>query len=266
MLRQGEPVMRAFAFSAACLVVGLSPTTSALAQGAAGASTLEDVRDQGVLYVKKQMFKQAKGSLDKAYGMPGGDKDFVTLYYRATACFNLLLVEEAFKMAEAARAVASDDKQKSRLEELNQEMSVLFGAVTLKAAEGETNAKGRIFFESRTGIINKAKKDRFMSIRERFRSTDITLPITVYLPWGDYLANKVPFELAEGAPKPELEIFLQVDRSGDPVAKSGTPWLWVGIGGAAAVAVGVAAFFLLQDADVSTPPDVDISIGSLRYR
>lgn len=258
--------MRPIALSVLSLCLGAAPVSSAFAQGAAPAASREDVRDQGVLYVKKNMFKQAKASLDKAMGMPGGDKDFITLYYRANACFNLLLVEEAFKMVEAARAVASEDKQKARLDELHQEMATLFGAVTLKAAEGETNAKGRIFFESRTGIINKAKKDRFMSIRERFRSTDITLPITVYLPWGDYLANKVPFELAEGAPSPTLEIFLQVDRSNDPVAQGTSPWLWVGVGGAVAVAAGIATFFLLQDGDVSTPPDIDVSIGSLRNR
>jgi hypothetical protein len=44
-------------------------------------------------------------------------------------------VEEAFKMVEAARAVASEDKQKARLDELHQEMATLFGAVTLKAAD-----------------------------------------------------------------------------------------------------------------------------------
>ena len=55
-------------------------------------------------------------------------------------------------------------------------------------------------FESKTGIINREKKARFTTIRDRFRGTDITLPTTVYLPYGSYTANKVPFSLSLTVP------------------------------------------------------------------
>lgn len=255
---------------AALLVAALGCATSApmfaWAQPAeATATSMEDVREQGVLYIRKKMFRQAKTVLDRAYAMPGGNKDFATLYYRGMAYFQLMLLEEAFRMTELAGELATEERQKRRLDELKQEMSSLFGAVVLKAAEGETNAEGRIFFETRTGIINKVKKDRFLSIRERFRTTDISLPITVYLPWGDYLANKVPFELKEGEAAPELEIFLQVDRTGDE-GPGISPWVWVGVGSAVAIAAGLTTFFLMREDDIRTPPDVDISIGSMRGR
>ena len=44
--------------------------------------------------------------------------------------------------------------------------------IVLLAADGETNAKGRIFFETKTGIINREKKARFTAIQERFKSCD----------------------------------------------------------------------------------------------
>ena len=232
------------------LAVGavVTPVGPAWAQG--GAQTLEDVRDQGVLYFNKNLFKQARVFLDRAWKMPGGREDVRTAYYRASTYFKLLVIEEAFATGEIAEKLAGDNaRYKRRVGELMGEMRGLFGAVTLKAAEGETNAKGRIFFEAQTGIINRAKKKRFMAIRERFRTTDIKLPITVYLPWGQYTANKVPFKLVQGEDAPVLEIFLQVDRTNDPKGGglSTMQWVWIGVGGAALVAGAVTAGILLQE-------------------
>lgn len=215
-----------------------------MAQEGPGPQTMEDARDQGVLYFRKNLFKQAMPLLDKAYDMPGGKDDFNTVYYRAQTAYKLLLLEKAFEMSTRAASLTDGDaRREQNAKELQTELDSLFGKVTLKAAEGETNAKGRIFFESRTGIINKEKRERFQAIQERFKTTDITLPITVYLPYGDYLANKVPLTLAQGEPAPEVEIYLQVQRTeGDD--DNTMMWVGIGAGTAAAVGLGVGAFFL----------------------
>lgn len=220
------------------------PATPAMAQEGPGPQTMEDARDQGVLYFRKNLFKQAMPLLDKAYDMPGGKDDFNTVYYRAQTAYKLLLLEKAFEMSTRAASLTDGDaRREQNAKELQTELDSLFGKVTLKAAEGETNAKGRIFFESRTGIINKEKRERFQAIQERFKTTDITLPITVYLPYGDYLANKVPLTLAQGEPAPEVEIYLQVQRTeGDD--DNTMMWVGIGAGTAAAVGLGVGAFFL----------------------
>lgn len=243
------------------LLVGVAsvaaPVTAAWAQ--AGPSTLEDVRDQGILYFKKKLYKQAKGALDRAYKMPGGKTDFATLYYRSQASFKLLFLETAFQMGEAAEKAAETKRHKQRIGEHLAEMRQLYGAVTLVAAKGETNKKGRIYFEAQTGIINRAKKKRFMSIRERFRSTDISLPITVYLPWGKYTANQVPFELRQGEPAPRLEIFLQIDTAG--LAKGGglstSTWVWIGVGAAVVAGGAVATVLALEEPDPIQRRDVN---------
>jgi tetratricopeptide (TPR) repeat protein len=223
----------------------------------ASAQTLDEVRDQGILYFKKEIYKQAQEHLDRAYKMKGGKTDFSTVYYRAQTHYKLLRLETAFEMVTAALTLAEgDEKRLQRVKELNAEMRGLYGGVTFKAAKGETNKQGRIFFEAKTGIINKEKKERFESIRERFRSTDIELPTTVYLPYGEYLANKVPFAVAqEDAAPPEVEIFLQVvvDAGGEDEGM-GT-WFWVGVGGAAVAAAGVTALLILGGDDASPPPD-----------
>ncbi len=231
--------------TALLVAAGLMLLPPTLASAQEQKVVMEDVRDQGVLYFKKKRFPQAKAQLDKAYKTAQGKKDFKTLYYRAQVSYKLLLLEDAFGMAKAAEAAAANDREKRVVQELVAEMSGLYGGVTFKAAKGETNKKGRVFFEAKTGIINREKRQRFESIRERFRTHDIELPTTVYLPFGEYTANKVPFAIVQGEETPELEIFLQVvvgEGDGD-----GLLWVYIGGGAVAAAALGVGAFFLFRE-------------------
>ncbi len=216
----------------------------ALAQESmAGPQTMDEARDQGVLYFRKKRFRQAMPLLDKAYGMPGGAQDFAVVFYRGRTAQKLLLLEKAFEMASLAATLAGDDRRRAaNAKEFQTELDSLFGKLTLKAAEGETNAKGRIFFETKTGIINRAKKKQFATIQERFKTTDITLPTTVYLPYGDYLANKVPVAIVQGEAAPEIEIFLQVQKGEED--DDTLMWVGIGAGTAAAVGLGVTAFLL----------------------
>ena len=231
------------------LIVSLCTTLVPLQPAFAQGQTLEEVRDQGLLYFKKDRFKQAKSEFDRGYKMPGGDADFSIVFYRGRSAYKLLVLEQAFEMAEKARALAGEDTRKQKLvEEWTTEMNGLFGGVTIKAAGGETNTEGRVFLEAKTGIINKEKKQAFLSIRERFRTTDVCVPTTIYLPYGDYTANNVPFTIVQGEPVPTVELFLQVvQKEGE--GGGSRKWLIVGIAGGVAVAAGVAAFFLLSAED-----------------
>lgn len=219
-------------------LIGLLWCTGAMAQG------MEELRDQGVLYTQKDRYKQAKVFLDKAYATPDGKKDFKTLYYRGMTAHELLLLEDAFAMAAAAKAVAKNETQTLRVQELQEKLDALYGKITIKASENETNPQGRIHIESETGIINRKKKKQFQTIRDRFKSTDITVPVSIYLPFGNYRINEVPVALKQGEKAPEIAVILHtVGGKKDEGGVSG--WVWVGAGTAAAAA-GVAAFFLLQ--------------------
>lgn len=255
------------------IAVGLwtagAPALSARAQEAeqeAPAASFEELREQGILYFKKDRFPQAKSQLDRAYKMKGGDADFNTVYFRGRCAYKLLILETAFAMADKAKALAGEDARKQKLvEEWAQEMQGLYGGVTIKAAAGETNTEGRVFLESKTGIINKEKKQTFLSIRERFRSTDVQVPTTIYLPYGDYTANNVPFAINQGEPTPTVELFLQVVKR--ETEGGSNVWLYAGIGGGIAIAAGVAAYFLLaEDDQTKVDQRASVVLQALRER
>ena len=225
--------------------LGAAPLTPA----ALAAPSMAELRDQGILYAKKKRFKLAVATLNKAHAAPGGAQDFDLQYYRAQAAYAELLLETAFESLKNALAVADGKREERRIKELEREMVSQFGGVTFETEQGETNQKGRIFFETKTGLINKDKKQRFASIRERFRSTDISLPMTVFLPYGEYTANNVPFSIVQGEPAPTVRIFLQVQKDDDD---GGALWWYVGAGGAAAVAIGVGVALLLAEPETTT--------------
>ncbi len=227
------------------VVLGLLVVPVPEAQAQDDKRSMEELRDQGMAYYKRKRFKPAKAMLDKAFAKPSGPKDFKTVFYRGQAAYKLLYLEDAFAMAKLAQKLAEKKRQKAAAAGLLDEMLQLYGGVTFEAAKGETNKKGRIFFEAKTGIINKEKRQRFEAIRERFRTTNVELPTTVFLPYGEYKANEVPFALVQGEDPPTVQIFLQVvidDSGGD-----GLLWVYVSAGAAVAAGLAVGAFFLFSE-------------------
>ena len=87
--------------------------------------------------------------------------------------------------------------------------------------------------EAGTGNIVEA-------VRHRLRSVSVTLPMSLYLPEGDYEVNGVPVFVAAGD---AAEIYVGLkDRLDD-----GVPWAWVVGGSALAVLPAVLVWMLLPD-------------------
>lgn len=213
-------------------------------------SGYEELRDQGLLYLRKKKTKQAYTFLTRAYEAPGGAEDYKTLLSRGEVAQEMLLLEVAFEMADKAVKVADGDRRKARAIELQDSLKSKYGKLEVVPAEGETNTQGRIFFQARTGIINRKKRALFEQIRDRFRATELEIPATVYLPYGDYLANNVPVKLTSAEPA-KVALYLQVERGAQTASTdSGGSWWIAGAGAAAAVSVGIGAFLLLQEPTV----------------
>ena len=220
--------------------------------------TLEDVRVQGVHYFKRKKYLLALKTLTTAYEMHGGTRDFRTVFYRGRAAIELQQFELAFEMLTRSTTIG-DEKEKAKAAETLRGLQQLYGPVKLVAAKGESNDPGRVYFEARVGFVNKVKRKMFGRIRTRFRETDISLPIEVYLPYGEYLANKVPFEVAEGKEAPKVEIYL----AGRESAAVEIPWGLIGAGAGAAAALGIGLYFLLNEPAPIYDDRVQVQLHSL---
>ena len=210
-------------------------------------TSYDELRDQGLLYLRKRKPKPAYTFLTRAFEAPGGADDYKTVVNRAEAAQEILLLEVAFEMAERSTKLADTDRRKERAREIFDGLKSLYGKLEVTRAEGETNIKGRIFFQARTGIINRKKRAVFEKIRDRFRATELEVPITVYLPYGEYLANNVPVKVTS-AEVAKVALYLQVTRGAVATESGGGGGWWMaGAGAAAAIGAGVGAFFLLQE-------------------
>lgn len=245
-----------------CIMVGVP------AQSWAQAPTLEEVRDQGVLYFKRGHHKQARVTLDDAFEMDGGPDDFRVVFYRASALYELFVFGEARKMLSRAATLAGENpNRKIRVEALRDELDNLVGQVRFEAASGGPDA-GTIRLEPRMKLINKRKSRVARGVQTRFATTNVQLPTTVDLPYGEYTANDQVFEISRG----EITVVKVVPVS-DPSAAitggggGGNTWLYVGVGTAVAVAAGVGAFLLLDDGPSPERRDeLLFNVNSLTHR
>lgn len=230
-------------------LLGLILLTLLMALPASAQDTLssyDELRDQGLLYLRKKKSRPAYTFLTRAFEAPGGADDYKTVVNRAEAAQEILLLEVAFEMAERSTKLADTDRRKARAQEVLGGLKSTYGKLEVSPAEGETNTKGRIFFQARTGIINRKKRAVFEAIRDRFRATELEVPATLYLPYGEYLANNVPVKVTS-TEVAKVALYLQVSRGAVAAETGGGGWWMAGAGAAAAISVGVGAFFLLQD-------------------
>ena len=206
----------------------------------------QTLKNQGLLYFRKRMYIPAREQFDLAFSTPEGAKDFIVVYYRAKLAYMQLKLEVAFEMAELAIKLAEPDTpDQSEANKLLDTLKGQFSYVEINKAKEERNKKGRIYLEVKRRILNKTKREQFESIRTRFRSTDVELPTKIYLPYGNYTANNVPFQIKRGARKaPSVTVFLAILKGDDD--GSGNMLLFTGLGVAATAAIGVGTYFLLN--------------------
>ena len=228
---------------ALCFICGATFVFDQDLQAEAPQLSFEELRDQGMLYFRKKRYKQAYRALTEAVKMPKGTEDYKANYTLARTAAKMLLLEEAFLKANESLKLAGDnEKRKNAVSGFIAELESRYGGVQIVPAPGETNRKGRIFLEAKTGILNKKKKEVFQTIRKRFRETEIQLP------HGNFLANNVPVKVTPEQIT-EVALYLQVDRV--IVEDGGINWWWIGGGVAATITTGVVTFVTLQE-DVVT--------------
>ena len=231
-----------------CLITCIPSHVYAQAGSQSPSADFESLKQQGITYFNKKMFPLAQEQFDLAYATPKGKTDFVVIYYRGFLAEQQLKLELAFEMAELAVSISEEDsREREQAQQLLDKLQGRFSYVNITAASEETNQSGRIYLESKGRIINRKKRQQFESIRMRFRSMDVQLPAKIYLPYGRYTANNVPFEIKRGAEEiPEVSIFLHIIKTEGDKGGGDNLWLYTGLGVTGAALIGLGAFFFLQ--------------------
>ena len=232
--------------SASSVILGLIMVFANVSVSLGQSVDFEQAKRQGITYFNNNMYPLARQQFDLAYQTAEGKNDFVVVYYRGFLAEQDLRLEVAFEMAEMAVTLGNNDDEKSQAQQLLDQLRGRFSFVKISPAAEETNKQGRIYLETKRRIINKQKREQFESIRMRFRSMDVTVPTKIYLPYGRYTANNVPFEIKRNSDEiPEVSLFLHIIKSeGDE--PGGSAWLYTGLGVTGATLIGVGAYFLLK--------------------
>ena len=200
-------------------------------------------KSQGILYMRKKLWRQAQRQFDLAYSTPEGKKDYLILYYRAYIARQYLQLEVAFSMAEAAIKVAEPgSKPHTDALTLLNEMKAKFGAVVLEKGEDNLQDVGRVFLRTPRKIFNKEKRKQFKDIQARFNSVDVRLPAKIYLPYGKYTANYVAFSIKKNKKPSKIKIpFISAEKK----VKKDNTWLYASIG-AGVVVAGIVTYLVLD--------------------
>ena len=231
----------------------------AMAQTSDDKPGFTQLRKQGVHYARKKLWLQAIQVLEQARRMPGHGDDFRTLFTLAKVYYEILHMEKAFPLAEALVDVAETEKQEEDSRRFLQGLQDRFGGVTFrKAPEQKGELKnGVIHLEDKGGLINPKKKQLFERIASRFRKTPVELPITIYLPFGTYTANRSLFTVEKGKVD-EATLFLYNPDEGLSA--------WWYVGGAAVLTATTATVVLLLLGEEETEQREVLRIERVGFR
>jgi len=242
-------------WSAAVVFAALSPAAHAGDPGDPGGpsapESFQALRDQGTHYFRVKRLSAAYKVLRQAAALPEGAKDFKTRFTLAKVAYKLLLIEVALPEAEAAVELAKRVSHRVSSANLLKELKSFFAGVTLTQAPQQRGKvkKGFIHLKDTGGLINKRKKEVFRKIEQRFRTTQLSLPTTIFLPFGKYTANLAPFEIIQGETATAVT-FL------DTRAEEGLSLWWYA--GGAVVLAGATAAVVLMTAPEETPQRIDL--------
>lgn len=225
------------------LTVGLHSGGSAIASPV---RSYEQQLEQVRLYINKNMFEAARSELERLKLTDRGKDDERVYTALAKVNYKLYFITDALSNLRNARQVTRDPKTKESLSALYEQWLTAFGLVRFEPLDQVT--RGTIELIRTRKLINKDRQSALSIVQDQL-SSPVNLPISVYLPYGNYSANGVEFKLERNRPTPLVELMLAPVAEPQPEVKKqlNIPWLYVGAGAVALIGASVGAYFLSQD-------------------
>ena len=221
---------------------------------AARAKTSSEYVEQGLHYLSKGRPGLALKELTAGLDAPGAQEDFDLHINLARLYYENLLMEKAFPEVILALRLGMPGPQKDEARNFLKEMKELYGGVSLRPPEGMREDIGPIRLEADSEMIRVHKKKVFAKLQARLGKARMKIPSTLYLPFGSYLINGIPFDVRRGDVT-ELVLRLSPEEPPPPPLSReedsdfDLAILWY-VGGAAAAAVVAAGAVVI----LSSPP------------
>lgn len=184
------------------------------------------------------MVEQARAVIRRAVMLPGARNDAAIQLLAGKVYRRSGDIERALLALGRAREAAGDGEIGAKAKEAEAEIHQDFGKVRVYPASqgkgGRGHVRGRLFLDARRGLIGLTKKRAFAEAQAELTAKQRSYPATIYLPWGAYLANGVPFKHKRGgltevtAPFPRIAV-LRPPK--DPMALDIVAAYLAGIGG-----------------------------------
>ena len=198
--------------------------------------------DQVRLYIEKNLLNQAKTELIELGQSPRGKYDVRIASAMAIVAYKLHHISLALQYLRKARKLSRDAREKLKFSALHERWAKEYGLVRFESLN--TTQFGRLKLKRRTRILNAKRKAVLKVVSEQI-SAGVTLPFSLYLPYGKYTVNDTPFNLKLNA----LPSVVKVNLIPIPRQEQSTnvsSWVYIGVGGLLIASVGVGGYFLLQ--------------------
>jgi len=185
---------------------------------------------------------QAKTELVELGQSPEGKYDVRIASAMAIVAYKLHHISLALQYLRKARKLSRDPQEKSKFSDLHERWAKEYGLIRFESLD--TTQFGRLELKRMTRILNAKRKAVLKVVKEQL-SGGVTLPISLYLPYGKYTANDTPFNLKLNAQPSVVEVSL-IPIPKQEQSTNVSSWVYIGVGGLLIASIGVGGYFLLQ--------------------
>lgn len=229
---------------ALALTLSAAPITPLRAQPAP--PSYEQRLNQASLYMRQELYHQALAELEVLLATPQGATDLRVVVTAAEASYGVRDITKALDYLRVARRLSQSPSERHELGERYNAWSSEYAPVRFESSNALR--RGALVLESDRKILNPERREVFERARERL-ALGFVSPLSLYLPYGSYTANQVPFQLVMSQPMPIVAVPLDpITTPGEPPAPSSSnTWVYVSLGGAVLVAVLTGVYLATAD-------------------
>ena len=192
------------------------------------------------------MYEAAKGELERLMLTDRGQNDERVYTALAKVNYKLHFITEALSYLRKARQLSKNSKARESLSALYEQWLSAYGLVRFEPIDQVS--RGTVELQRTRKLINKQRQAAYKKTQELL-SQPVNLPLSLYLPYGAYIANGVHFKVERNRSAPIVDLMLTPATT--PVKKeheyTKIPWVYVGIGAVTILGAGLSVYFLSQE-------------------